>query len=65
MDKIVEELRKHVIKKYGTSPYPLPKALNLGGDLQDKEKVQEELYCANLPIPQTLINTVNFFISNS
>lgn len=60
-DKIVEKLRKCVIKNYGTSPYPLPKALNLGSDLQSKEKVQQELYCANLPIPQTLINTVKFF----
>lgn len=58
-DDITGKLREHVVKNYGTSPYPLPKALNLGNDLPNKEKVHEELYCANLPIPQPLINTVN------
>lgn len=59
--EIIDKLKQHVTINYGTTPYPLPKALHFGNDIKNKEIMQEELYSANLPIPQSLMNTVKRF----
>ncbi|GFY44925.1 EF-hand domain-containing protein 1 [Trichonephila inaurata madagascariensis] len=48
-------MRDDVIKKFGTSPYPLPSCLEPAFDLQYREKMNEEFYCANMPISPELL----------
>ncbi|GFW78752.1 uncharacterized protein TNCV_4261751 [Trichonephila clavipes] len=48
-------MRDDVIKKFGASPYPLPSCLEPAFDLQYREKMNEEFYCANMPISPELL----------
>ncbi|KAF8767126.1 EF-hand domain-containing protein 1 [Argiope bruennichi] len=52
---LVQMMREDVIKKFGLSPYPLPSCLEPAFDLQYREKVDEELYSANMPISPDLL----------
>ncbi|GFR26025.1 EF-hand domain-containing protein 1 [Trichonephila clavata] len=51
-------MRDDVIKKFGTSLYPLPSCLEPAFDLQYREKMNEEFYCANMPISPELLKKV-------
>ncbi|GIY92285.1 EF-hand domain-containing protein 1 [Caerostris extrusa] len=54
-DSIMQMMREDVTKKFGLSPYSLPSCLEPPFDMQMKEKVEEELYCANMPISPELL----------
>ncbi|GBN29534.1 hypothetical protein AVEN_253368-1 [Araneus ventricosus] len=52
---LMQMMREDVIKKFGLSLYPLPSCLEPAFDLQYREKVDEELYSANMPISPELL----------
>ncbi|GIY48200.1 EF-hand domain-containing protein 1 [Caerostris darwini] len=54
-DGIMQMMREDVTKKFGQSPYPLPHFLEPPFDMQMKQKVEEEIYCANMPISPELL----------
>ncbi|KAG8194775.1 hypothetical protein JTE90_017217 [Oedothorax gibbosus] len=52
---LIDNMREEVVRRYGSSQYPLPSCLEPACDLQYKEKTLEELYSSNIPIPMDLI----------
>ncbi|GFT38348.1 EF-hand domain-containing protein 1 [Nephila pilipes] len=58
---LMRMMRDDVMKKFGSSPYPLPSFLEPACDLQHRQKMDEEFYSANMPISPELLKKVILF----
>lgn len=60
--RLLQELKDQVLRNCGSSVFPYPKTLNLGNHYRPRNIVEEELYCANLPISKTTLKKVSVIL---